>query len=267
MWGGHAVTVARTLRLLRWVVACVCACALALASQAALADGTNPAFPGSTLHVSIEGPLVAHAHVNVVAAGANAPQSDPILYGLTMFAIDHKQLPVPCSQSSQIEETTVANDPPAAVDLTPLPGIEGLSGPFTISVPVRLAGSGDLLICAYSLSSSDVLDGGADAAWASTEVTISATGSRTPVATSPPRITRSGNRLRCSRGSWSGAPKSYAYRWRVISKFGSAGRQPSPEPEPQAARARRGVLGHCDERDREHHRSERPVQGLLTPVV
>ena len=148
MWGGHAVTVARTLRLLRWVLACVCVCAPALASQAALADGTNPAFPGSALHVSIEGPLFTHAHVNVVATGANAPQSDPILYGLMVFAIDHKQLPVPCSQSSQIEETTADNDPPAAVDLTPLPGIEGLSGPFTISVPLTLGGPGDLLICA-----------------------------------------------------------------------------------------------------------------------
>jgi hypothetical protein len=165
--------------------------------------------------------------VNVVATGANAPQSDPILYGLMVFAIDHKQLPVPCSQSSQIEETTVANDPPAAVDLTPLPGIEGLFGPFTISVPLTLGSPGDLLICAYSLSSSDVLDGGADAAWASTEVTISATGSRAPVATRPPRITRAGSRLRCSRGSWSGAPRSYAYRWRVTSNSGSIGRQPS----------------------------------------
>jgi hypothetical protein len=174
--GGSDVARVAVRWLLTWVLACVCVGAPALAAGAALADGTNPAFPGSVLHVSIEGSLVAHAHVSVVATGTNAPKSEPILYGLKVFAIDHKQLVVPCSQSSVIEQTTVDDSPQAGVDLTPLPGIEGLSGPFTLSVPLTLGASGDPLICAYSLSSRNVLGGAADAASPSTEVTISATG-------------------------------------------------------------------------------------------
>lgn len=228
---------AGVLRARPWVLACACVLAVAFAAPAALADGTDPAFPGSVLHVSVEGPLVAHGHVKVIATGTNAPQSTPILYGLTVYAIDHKQLPVPCSQSSQIEGTTVADSPPqVAVDLTPVARVEGLSGPFKVSVPFTFGTSGDVLFCAYSLSSANFLLGGADAAWASTQVTTSATGSRAPVASKPPRITRSGNRLRCSRGSWSGRPASYRYRWVVVHKAAVPGRRSSLAVTPNLRR-------------------------------
>lgn len=36
-----------------------------------------------------------------------------------------------------------------------------------------------------------------------------------PASTSRPRVVRSGSRLRCSTGTWSNAPSSYAYRWLV----------------------------------------------------
>jgi hypothetical protein len=55
-------------------------------------------------------------------------------------------------------------------------------------------------------------------------VTITRKPKPRPAATSPPRVTRSGNRLHCLRGSWSGAPTSYAYLWRLIHKSGAIGR-------------------------------------------
>jgi hypothetical protein len=42
---------------------------------AALADGSAPGYPGSTLHVSINGSLVARHVLTIVATGQNAPDS------------------------------------------------------------------------------------------------------------------------------------------------------------------------------------------------
>jgi hypothetical protein len=39
-----------------------------------------------------------------------------------------------------------------------------------------------------------------------------------PANTTKPHITRSGNRLRCTRGTWSGSPTEFAYHWLVGGK-------------------------------------------------
>ena len=170
------------------------------------------------LHVTTTGPLVAGKPLTIVATGTNAPFGTPIDYGLRLFAIDHKLLPIPCAQGFSMEETISTDNPQAARLLTFENLNEGLSGPFTISLPVTLAGPGDLLICAYSVLITD------DAAWASDEATVApATGSK-PQNAKRPRVTRSGGRLRCLPGTWSGNPTSYAYRWSVTGRAGTAGR-------------------------------------------
>jgi hypothetical protein len=199
------------------IAALLCVCALAVAAAPARADGTDPAYPGSTLQVTTTGPLVAHQPVTIVATGTNAPFGTPIDYGLRLFAIDHKLLPIPCAQGFSMEETIWEDNPQAGRLLTFENLNEGLSGPFTISLPITLAGGGDLLICAYSVLVTD------DVAWASDEVTIA----DKPELTKRPHVTRSGGRLRCSPGGWAGSPTSYAYRWLVSGKTGTAGRGPS----------------------------------------
>src|SRR5262249_50959223 len=123
------------------------------------------------------------------------------------------------------ENTIAANNDQAVKNLTFAVLDEGASGPFTISTPVILNnGTGHLLVCAYSVyGDSD------DAAWASTEVTIGPAGGwpgagGKPAVVGRPRVSRSGGRLLCSRGTWSQRPTSYRYRWIVLHKAGTAGR-------------------------------------------
>jgi hypothetical protein len=209
-------------RLRAHVCALVSVGLLALAASPALADGTDPDYPGSLLHVTTTGSDVAGKLLTIVATGTNAPSAVvPIDYGLRLFAINHKLLPEPCSQSFETEETISSDNPQASRLLTFEDLNEGLSGPFTISLPITPGAAGDLLICAYSVLVTD------DAAWASTEVTIVKAGHGKPSVTARPRITRSGDQLRCSRGTWSGKPRSFTYRWLVLHKPGIAGRGPN----------------------------------------
>ena len=39
-----------------------------------------------------------------------------------------------------------------------------------------------------------------------------------PVNTKKPRVKRSGNQLRCTRGQWSNSPTHFSYRWLVAGK-------------------------------------------------
>jgi hypothetical protein len=215
-------------RLRAHVCALLSVALLALAASPALADGTDPDYPGSVLHVTTTGSDIAGKLLTIVATGTNAPSSVvPIDYGLRLFAIDHKLLPEPCSQSLKTEET-ISSDNPQASRLPTFEDLnEGLSGPFTISLPLTPGGPGDLLICAYSVLVTD------DAAWASTQVTIVKAGHGRPSVTARPRITRSGDELRCSRGTWSGKPRSFSYRWLVLQKPGTAGHGPSLKLSPK----------------------------------
>jgi hypothetical protein len=104
-------------------------CAFALAASPALADGADPAYPGSTLHVTTTGPLVARQPLTIVATGTNAPFDTPIDYGLRLFAIDHKLLTIPCAQGFSMEETIWEDNSQAGRLLTFEDLSEGLSGP------------------------------------------------------------------------------------------------------------------------------------------
>jgi len=206
---------ASLVRLRAGLGACVCACLLLGAAASARAEGTDPAYPGSVLHVTTTGPRVANKVLTIVATGTNAPFGTPIDYGLRVLLIDPTLLPGPCKQSFNAEETDWENNPQDGRLLTFADLNEGLSGPFTITLPITPGGPGRLLICAYTVLVTD------DAAWASTEVTIASK----PIATARPRIARSGNRLACSRGTWLGSPTSYAYRWSFVHGGRTLGRR------------------------------------------
>jgi hypothetical protein len=175
------------------------------------------------LHVTTTGTPVVGSELTLTATCANAAQ-EPFgtpdgRYDLELFAVDHTLLPVDCAQSFETEDTIYTTNPQAVNFLT-FGGLnEGQSGPFTIQLPVPATTAGDSLVCAYSVFITD------DAAWASTEVKITATAK--PVASGLPRVSRSGNRLRCSPGTWSGSPTSYAYRWLVLRKAASPAADPA----------------------------------------
>jgi hypothetical protein len=215
------------------VVACLSAGAVAWAAGPALADGTDPAYPGSVVHVMASGPLTPNSIMTITATGANvAPMSvygiSTFEFGLSLFLVSADVLPAPCATTRGVEGFIALNNAQYVHDLTPAVLLEGFSGPFTISVPVTLnSGTGHLMVCAYSVYGD--ID---DAAWASTEVTIEPAGGSQvagakPAATRRPRVTRSGGRLLCSRGSWSQSPASYRYRWLVLHRTGTVGRGPS----------------------------------------
>jgi hypothetical protein len=169
---------------------CLSAGLLAAATPAATADGTSPDYPGSSVHVSISGPEAAGHLLYIVATGSNQMTSlgTPINYGLYVILVNQKPLPGPCASSMETELDNISSD----------------------------QGGGTLLVCAYSESVTD------DAAWGSTTAVVSGKGSSSareaPDNTVRPHVTRHGDSLTCARGSWSGHPTSYSFRWRLAGK-------------------------------------------------
>lgn len=214
-------------RLLCAAVLCAVAGSLATAGSA-LADGTAPAYPGSVLHVSVSGPLTAGQVLTITGSGTNAvadPSLDvPLSYGLDVFVVNAAKLGS-CDQSESAELNDVTNTNAGRL-LTFESLNEGPSGPFSIPVKFTPGGPGQLLVCAYSVYVTD------DAAWASAEARISPAHSK-PANRRLPRVAIAHGKLGCSRGSWSGSPTSFSYRWLVAGK-----------PSRLARRARVSLPGH-----------------------
>jgi hypothetical protein len=196
----------------RLVLGAITAFSALLAAGPARADGTAPDYPGSTLSVAVTGTLQADHAINIVATGSNVAQTQlggPALdFGLDLFVVNPAVLPGPCDASENAELTAVTNVPSGGRLLTFEDLNEGASGPFDISTPFEPGGSGTLQVCAYSVYVTD------DAAWAQTDVKIAAA-LQAPRATVRPRVRRSGRTLTCGRGTWSGSPTGFTYRWRV----------------------------------------------------
>jgi hypothetical protein len=184
----------------------------------ATADGTSPDYPGSSVHVSISGPEAAGHLLYIVATGSNRMTTlgTPINYGLYVILVDPKLLPGPCASSMETELNNISSDQSAGRQLNYEQYNEGESGAFTIKVPYTPGGGGSLLVCAYSEYVTD------DAAWGSTTAVISgkssSPGGGAPADTVRPYVTRRGDSLTCARGSWSGHPTSYSFRWRLAGK-------------------------------------------------
>jgi hypothetical protein len=208
------------------VAACVCAGVVAWAAGPALADdGTNPSYPGSTLHITVN--QVAATEAIVTATGTNVPlmlEGQPTLndFQLQLFEDNETLLPFPCYQDYGDELNTAVNNDLAVRFLTQGTASEGDGGPFTISLPVPLYATGPLRFCVYN--SDNFTD---TTAWSTADITVASASqgaNAKPVALSRPRVRRSGRLLRCSPGRWSGSPASYKYRWAVVHRAGVAGR-------------------------------------------
>jgi len=97
---------------------------------------------------------------------------------------------------------------------------EDASGNFSTPAGFTPGVSGPLLVCGYTVGLA-----GETLAAASLTVAVqdSASSSPAPSTQAPgrpavltaPRLTRSGNRLTCGKGSWSNAPSHFSYRWLV----------------------------------------------------
>jgi hypothetical protein len=201
--------------------------AVAWAARPALADdGTNPSYPGSTIHITVK--QIAATEALVTATGTNVPltlEGQPTLndFELQLFEDNETLLPFPCYQDYGDELNTAVNNDRAVIDLTQGTVSEGDGGPFTISMPVPLYATGPVRFCAYN--SDNFTD---TTAWSTADITVAASSQSAnakPAVSTRPRVTRSGSRLRCSPGRWSGNPASYQYRWVVVHKAGVAGRK------------------------------------------
>jgi hypothetical protein len=196
----------------------------ALAARGAQADGSDPDYPGSTVHVAVTGPRQQGKTLTIVATGSNAADglAVHISYGLEVIVVDPALLHGPCLPSYEAELTDVTNNPQAGRLLTFDDLNEGDSGAFRIPLRFTPGGHGPLLVCAYSLYITD------DAAHGSAKVQIAPPGGGGGAgrlhSTGRPRVRRSGGRLVCTRGTWSGHPTSFAYRWRVgTGRWGAGG--------------------------------------------
>jgi len=93
------------------------------------------------------------------------------------------------------------------------------NGDFSMPVVYTPSQPGQWLFCAYSNEGGGLTD-----ALSSAIVTFQANGGGGgggghgavgPANTAKPRVTRSGNQLRCTRGRWADSPTRFAYRWLV----------------------------------------------------
>jgi hypothetical protein len=248
---GHQPGVQSHVTGLRGIAACGCAGLLAWAAGPALGDGTSSDYPGSVLHVTTAAPPSSQFSMTIVATGTNAQQYSPVdgtlltaPYELYLFQVDPR-VGSSCAASEEDELTlSVGGHGVTAISRPNL--AESASGPFKIGVPASVPGSispdysGPLLICAYT-TYGGLFD---TAASASTTVMVtpasnsnpgpvggstggggSHQGTRLrPAVIVRPSVARSGQRLLCSSGSWSGRPREYRYRWIVFRRRGVAGK-------------------------------------------
>jgi hypothetical protein len=197
-------------------------------------DGTDPAYPGSVVHVAVSGPLQAGKALTITATGTNAADNQlgaPISYGLELIVVDPEIVKGPCEVSEEKEISDITDVPNGGQLLNFSDLNEGPSGSFKINQPYEPGGFGPLLVCAYSRFVTD------DAAYGSTEVHIApaakgkgkGNGGGSHSVTARPRslarpvVARSHGRLRCSTGHWGNRPTRFTYRWKLGSRaFGTA---------------------------------------------
>jgi hypothetical protein len=202
-----------------------------LSSATALTLGIGSATAlGDTFTLGLSGPssgTVGNA-LAITAAGTDPTDGGALYLEIDVIPVSlTTTCPTGYLNGSQLASSTssgalVAFDQPEDFDAT---------GAFTNVNAYTPAATGSFLLCGYT-------DDGAGDTLAITSRTVSiAAAQRTPPVSKPtntakPRVTRSGNTLRCSLGRWGNAPQTYAYHWLVAHKirsgahkrtFGSAG--------------------------------------------
>lgn len=125
--------------------------------------------------------------------------------------------------ATQLADSTGGAVVAAALNETP-----DAQGNFSVTVGYTPRAPGQVLICAYT-------EDGLTGTYATTSLMVTVTSARGggPVNVVKPRVTRSGKMLACTRGTWSHAPRRFAYGWLVDGKVGSGARGPHLAVTPQ----------------------------------
>jgi hypothetical protein len=217
MWSSTHLGIARRVRLVALLGL------FAFMVVAAPAGATGPTYPGETLTVTQSAPAVVGLETGFVATGQQADiDDDPLGFDFAALVKDASVDPA-CSPSFTEKEADAVSDPTEQWVTAPTL-FQGTDPTFSLSFKVNFARPGTFLVCAYS----EYLDDTAAAASVTVTVTGGTTPTPTPIPPKPtpkptpkpantkrPTITRSGERLTCRRGVWSGAPTRYAYAWFV----------------------------------------------------
>jgi hypothetical protein len=200
---------------------------------AASAGATGPSYPGETLTLTQSAPAAIGLETGVVATGQQADiADDPLGFDFAAFVKDASVDPA-CSPSFTEEEADALNDPTEQPVTAPTL-FQGTDPTSSLSFKVNFARAGTFLVCAYS----EYLDDTA----AATTVTVTVPPPPPPPPLKPanttrPTITRSGERLTCHAGVWSGPPTHYGYAW-LVSGRGTMG------VHAQTLRVSRVLRGH-----------------------
>jgi hypothetical protein len=206
-------------------VAVAAAAVLATGALAAPAMATGPSYPGETLSVALSAPSVAGQETGFVASGQQTDVGDfPGGFDLDVFIKDPTVDPT-CSSSYSGEQNNYLTDPTERLFV--VGDWEGLDSSFSVPFQGVFETPASWLMCAYSewggdTAASAQLSFTVAPATPTTPTAPTAPSGSTPAGSSPvampvntsrPRITRAGQTLRCTSGTWSNSPTSFAYRW------------------------------------------------------
>jgi hypothetical protein len=183
--------------------------------------------------LSLSGPPTATVGQPSVLQASGTVSDDPSVYlarYINMYALPVSVVPTcPATYQNalQIKDSTTAQGGQTVALSVPV------DGSFSVPLAFNPTAAGRFLLCGY------LHEGVGTDAMASLPVDVAAppSGGGDPANTTPPAarpsslakptLSRSGRKLVCGRGTWSGAPTTYAYRWTVDGKrkAGAVGRK------------------------------------------
>jgi len=176
--------------------------------------GATGSYPGETLSIAQSGPAVVGTAATFVATGQDLDAEGYAGgFNLDVFRKDPR-VDSTCAPTYLGERDTWITE----AGRGELPIVNGAwegasTAPFSLPFKAVFDQPGPVLLCAYSEWGSDT------AAAAELRFDVQASGgspaAKPPANVSRPRLSRSGNRLACSTGTWTNAPTRFAYRWLV----------------------------------------------------
>jgi hypothetical protein len=178
------------------------------ASAIAFLAAAAPAAAQVPHSLSLSGPPTATVGQPSVLQATGTVSDDPSVYltrYINAYALPASVVaacPATYQNALQIKDNTIAQGGQTVALSVPV------DGSFSIPIAFTSTAAGRFLICAY------LHEGVGTDAMASLPVDVGAAAAR-PSSVSKPKLTRSGRKLVCGRGTWSGAPTTYAYRWTV----------------------------------------------------
>jgi hypothetical protein len=186
-----------------------------------LGVGATPAL-GQTHTLNLSGPSTAAVGQPIIIQASGSNEQEPIVdfsSYLTVVAIPTSVLsacPADYSSGKQVALSSSAQGGEVLDEFHRED--EDAAGNFSMPVAYTPGTPGRFLICGYTDDAATTT-----LATASLALTVEAAGSGPGSAAEPasvkrPRVSRSGRKLVCQRGSWSNVPSRFYYRWLVIGK-------------------------------------------------